>query len=79
MSYFTHFCEDCQIPFSHEFDSICPFCLMFGKPLEPLPDAPQYCHRDKQGIKWRFVGARPVSELADTVMRECGMKLWGEL
>ena len=27
-----------------------------------------YTHRDKMGMRWRFVGSRPVSELADKVM-----------
>ena len=30
----------------------------------------QYTHVDKSGMKWRFVGSRPVSELADKVMEE---------
>lgn len=29
---------------------------------------PTYTHTDRSGMRWRFVGARPVSELADKVM-----------
>ena len=28
----------------------------------------RYTHQDKTGMRWRFVGSRPVSELADKVM-----------
>ena len=28
----------------------------------------KYTHTDAQGIRWRFEGSRPVSEIADTVM-----------
>ena len=37
--------------------------------------APGYTHRDSSGMGWRFVGSRPVSALADQVMRDCGMEL----
>lgn len=33
---------------------------------------PNYTHRDSSGMGWRFVGSRPVSALADSVMRDCG-------
>lgn len=29
-----------------------------------------YTHRDEDGIRWRFEGMRPISELADEVMNE---------
>lgn len=35
----------------------------------------KYNHVDQWGGRWRFVGARPVSEIADRVMRDCGMRL----
>lgn len=35
----------------------------------------KYTHKDRQGMRWRFVGSRPVSELADTVMKESGLSL----
>lgn len=31
-----------------------------------------YTHVDRDGILWRFVGSRPVSQIAD-VMEECGL------
>lgn len=34
-----------------------------------------YTHRDNTGMGWRFVGSRPVSALADQIMRSCGMEL----
>ena len=37
--------------------------------------APGYTHRDSSGMGWRMVGSRPVSALADQVMRNCGMEL----
>lgn len=33
-----------------------------------------YTYRDAAGIRWRKVGARAVSELADKTMRECGLE-----
>lgn len=36
---------------------------------------PVYTHRDAQGMKWRFVGSRPVSELADWVTGELKARL----
>jgi hypothetical protein len=33
-----------------------------------------YTHQDYNGTLWRFVGLRPVSELADQVMLACGRK-----
>jgi hypothetical protein len=44
------------------------------KKKEPI-QVPRYTHKDKDGIKWRFVGQRPVSEIADKVMKECRMRL----
>jgi hypothetical protein len=32
----------------------------------------KYTHRDKDGMLWRFNGGRPVSKLADDVMRKVG-------
>lgn len=32
--------------------------------------SPKYTHQDSSGMLWRFVGNRPVSALADKVMRE---------
>ena len=29
-----------------------------------------YTHRDIDGVKWRFQGSRPISELADKVMAD---------
>ena len=37
--------------------------------------APSYTHRDASGMVWRMVGSRPVSALADQVMRDCGLPL----
>lgn len=37
------------------------------------PDRLDYTHRDASGMRWRMVGARPVSELADKVMKACGL------
>lgn len=31
---------------------------------------PNYTHRDSAGIRWRFEGSRPVSELADKTMAD---------
>jgi hypothetical protein len=42
------------------------------KEAAPTP-APEYTHRDRSGMPWRFAGSRPVSKLADQVMRECGL------
>ena len=30
-----------------------------------------YTHKDSMGIRWRWVGSRLVSELADQVMADC--------
>jgi hypothetical protein len=35
-----------------------------------------YTHRDADGMRWRFVGSLPVSELADQLMEECGFELY---
>jgi len=32
----------------------------------------EYTHKDGSGMMWRFEGGRPISALADKVMRECG-------
>lgn len=34
-----------------------------------------YTHKDTDGVRWRFAGGRPVSELADFVMLQTGFKL----
>jgi len=34
-----------------------------------------YTHHDGNGMAWRFVGSRPVSALADKVMRDCNLPL----
>lgn len=39
------------------------------------PNDPVYTHRDATGLGWRMVGSRPVSALADSVMRDCGLPL----
>jgi len=39
---------------------------------------PTYTWMDARGMRWRWVGARPVSELADQTMRDAGVKLHGE-
>jgi hypothetical protein len=39
------------------------------------PKAPVYTHQDSSGMPWRMVGSRPVSALADSVMRDCGFPL----
>lgn len=36
---------------------------------------PVYTHKDASGMSWRMVGSRPVSALADQVMRDCGLPL----
>lgn len=33
----------------------------------------EYTHIDKEGVKWRFEGSRPISELADELMDQFGM------
>lgn len=47
------------------------------KPKKSKPkkktEAKVYTHRDAGGMAWRFEGSRPVSALADKVMRECGL------
>jgi hypothetical protein len=40
------------------------------------PNDPVYTHRRRgSDMGWRMVGSRPVSALADQVMRECGLPL----
>jgi hypothetical protein len=39
------------------------------------PNDPVYTHRDSSGMGWRMVGSRPVSALADSVMRDCGLPI----
>jgi hypothetical protein len=34
-----------------------------------------YTHKDAQGVRWRFAGGRPVSEIADAVMRDCNFPI----
>lgn len=38
----------------------------------------KYTHQDASGMRWRFVGSRPVSELADSVMKHLPTNPWGE-
>lgn len=46
------------------------------KSKKAVPKAvPAYTHRDRSGMPWRFAGSRPVSKLADSVMRDCGLPL----
>jgi hypothetical protein len=33
----------------------------------------KYTHRDGSGMAWRMSGSRPISALADRIMRECGL------
>lgn len=53
--------------------------LLSKKDLKPLrlavrkPKPPVYTHSDRSGMAWRFVGGRPVSALADKVMKDCGL------
>ncbi len=35
----------------------------------------EYTHRDSNGVGWRMVGSRPVSSIADKIMREMGLPL----
>lgn len=42
---------------------------------KPVTKAPEYTHRDASGMSWRFAGSRPVSALADAVMRDCGLPI----
>jgi hypothetical protein len=42
---------------------------------QSVTKAPEYTHRDSGGMPWRFVGSRPVSKLADQVMRDCGLPI----
>jgi hypothetical protein len=46
-------------------------------------EKPIYTHEDKGGMKWRFEGNRPVSQLADSVMnffnKNMGSKIADEL
>ena len=35
-----------------------------------------YTEKDENGIRWRWVGMRRVSEIADKVMKDVGMKPW---
>lgn len=37
------------------------------------PAEPKYTHRDSSGMSWRFHGSRPVSSLADSIMRSAGL------
>jgi hypothetical protein len=39
-----------------------------------------YPYQDASGMRWRLAGSRPTSELADQVMRECGLigATWSE-
>jgi hypothetical protein len=47
-----------------------------SKKAAPAKQAkPEYTHRDGSGMGWRFAGGRPVSALADSVMRDCGLPL----
>jgi hypothetical protein len=46
-----------------------------SKKAPPAKAAPEYTHRDGSGMGWRFAGGRPVSALADSVMRDCGLPL----
>ena len=45
------------------------------KPAKTKKTSPTYTHRDGGGMSWRMVGGRPVSALADEVMRQCGLPL----
>lgn len=35
----------------------------------------EYTHRDTNGLGWRMSGSRPVSAIADKIMREMGLPL----
>lgn len=41
---------------------------------KPKPPGPVYTHIDGQGIRWRMVGGRPVSEIADSIMADLQAK-----
>lgn len=45
------------------------------KPKTKPIKMPSYTHTDRQGMKWRMAGSRPVSWLADKVMQDCGLPL----
>jgi hypothetical protein len=45
-----------------------------NKKTKNTPNAIPYTHQDGSGMPWRFVGSRPVSALADQVMRDCGFE-----
>lgn len=48
---------------------------MSKKKSKPRSKKPiKYTHTDSSGMGWRFSGSRPVSSLADKVMRDCGME-----
>lgn len=41
---------------------------------KPAPAEPTYTWKDRQGVRWRWSGSRPVSEIADKVVREAQLK-----
>ena len=51
----------------------CPFCCRYyhaSAMKQHEHSGHEYTHVDPQGLRWRFDGARPVSELADAVMAD---------
>lgn len=42
---------------------------------KPKKKPARYTHRDPQGVEWRMVGSRPVSSIADSIMRKMGLPL----
>ncbi|MEN6549971.1 MAG: hypothetical protein ABFE07_28340 [Armatimonadia bacterium] len=49
----------------------------WGRGIHNSWDVPQgpYTHRDASGMGWRFEGSRPISALADEVMRNVERQL----
>jgi len=47
-----------------------------AKRAAKTPAPKKYTHRDSSGMAWRMKGSRPVSSLADAVMRSCGYSSW---
>lgn len=46
---------------------------MKKKTKKKVTPRPKYTHIDSSGMAWRMQGMRPVSALADKIMREAGL------